>query len=126
MRILTQTEGKHEVEYILKTDLYIRVFDYGEKQVLKKFQLSPGDIRWVWMRISENYKSEDLSSCFTSFDTAINRAVYDFYATVYAFDNFEEMIKYWDEIKYIDNTKVVYKSKDPEKPKGKNWRSNII
>jgi hypothetical protein len=111
MRILEQNKKEKGVEYLVTTNIYIKVFDYGIKKILKKFRVEGGDICWCWIQIKDNSKVEEISTHPSSFEMAINKAVNNLYTTVYECSCLDEMIKEWNNIKYIDN-KITYKGKE--------------
>ncbi len=113
MRILKPNVGEEFVP-IAKQHSYVRATDSKRKQFLKEIKISPGQYTWEWLSLRADLFVDlnGIDGKYCSFDNAINRAVNDLYCTVYEFDNHEEMISKWDEIKYVDNITTVYKSED--------------
>jgi len=115
MKILKPNTG-NETESILKSNVFIMVADYKLKKILKEIKISPGQHSWEWI-IFEGGGIIDISEItvsgrYCSFDNAINKAVNDPYCSVYQFDSYEQMIKNWGLIIYIDNIKTKYKGKE--------------
>lgn len=100
------------VVYIPTNLVYIYVTDYKAKFILKKFKVRPGQHTWYWVpfdsddEIDLSQFGEDL---YYSFDRSINRAINNAYATVYMFNNMEEMVREWENITYKNNIQTVYK-----------------
>lgn len=110
MKILKPNIKEHIVP-ISKNSVYVYVMDYGAKFFLKEIKVSPGQHTWYWIPLKVD-KFIDISNTdghICTFDSAINKVVNDAYRTVYSFDNFDEMVRMWDNIKYIDNIVTVYK-----------------
>jgi len=112
MRILNPNTGE-DIVPIATSNVFVSVTDYGLKEVLKEIVVSLGQHHWEWISFSSNKPVDikDIGDRFSSFDNALNRGVNDLYTTVYEFQNFDEVIREWDSIKYIDNIKTVYKAK---------------
>ncbi len=110
MRILSPNTSENIVP-ISKKNVYVYAIDYGHKFLLREIKIAPGHHTWYWVPLRQDgvIDISDMGSNSCSFDNAINRVVNDAYRTVYSFDNFEEMASMWNEIKYIDNIKTVYK-----------------
>lgn len=113
MIILEPNAGKEFVP-IAKQHSYVCVTDTRQKSFLKQIKISPGQYTWEWVSLrSDRFVDlEGISNRYCSFDNAVNRAVNDSYCTVYGFDNHDEMISQWDDIKYIDSITTVYKGKE--------------
>ncbi|MFA5759714.1 MAG: hypothetical protein WC942_10220 [Clostridia bacterium] len=112
MKILNQHEGEG-TEYLLKTHTYIRVYDYGDICILKGFSVNLGETRWKWVNLKKGSDNLiDMKEFYTTFDAAINRATNDMYSTVYEFSSFDAVIRNWDDIKYINSIKKVFKGSD--------------
>jgi hypothetical protein len=111
MDILKPNTGEERVP-ICVLDFYIMVMDYGEIKFLKDVKIGPGQHSWEWLSFKPD-KTLDISNIngnYCTFDNAINRAVNDMYCTVYNFKNFQELIKNWENIKYVSSINTVYKS----------------
>ena len=105
-------EGK-EVEYIDKSQVYVKVTDYNEISILKEIIISPGQHTWYWVPIKPS-KTIDLTMLdggkYCTFEWAINRAVNDCYCTVYSFNDMDELMKKWVDVKYQDTIKTLYRT----------------
>jgi hypothetical protein len=111
MRILHPNVGKENV-MILKSHLYVYVTDYKARFFLKEIKVSPAQFVWCWVNFQAG-KTIDLTEKNGnnfSFEQAINRAINDAYNTVYEFENYDELVREWDNIKYIDNITTFYQS----------------
>ena len=116
MKILNPHEkiSGEEYTYIVKDHIFVRVTDYNQKKILKKFVLQNSVPTWYWESIKKDsvtIEMKDVCSKISSFDDAINRAINDMYSTVYEFENIDEMIKNWNNIVYVDNIAVKYRGK---------------
>ena len=112
MRILKPNVGGNFVP-IFKQHIYVCAKDTKQKLILKEIKIGPAQHSWEWISLRSDciINLEGTSNGkYCSFNNAINRTVNDMYSTVYVFDNHEEMISRWDDIKYIDNITTVYKS----------------
>ena len=112
MRILKPNVGEEFVP-IFKQHIYVCAKDTKQKLILKEIKLGPAHHSWEWISLrSDHMVNLECASSgrYCSFDNAINRSVNDMYSTVYEFDDHEEMISNWDNIKYVDNITTVYKS----------------
>jgi hypothetical protein len=100
-----------QVLCIAKYDIYVSVTDYGEKRILREIIVAPGNHIWQWISLKEDKPIDigDRENSYTKFDDAINRMVRDNYSTVYAFDNFKEMVNHWNEITYKDKIVTIYR-----------------
>ena len=112
MRTLEPKIGdqKHvKVEYIVASHIYAKITDYGEISLLREVLLGPGNSIWVWI-VMKNDTPIDVyhSHKIRTFNEAINRFVNDLYCTVYEFKDFNEMLRNWDNIKYINGIGTVY------------------
>ena len=111
MRILEPNNGR-EIVPISVHHIYIQATDTHRKLLLKEIKIGPAQHSWEWIDFRTN-RLVDLSGIgdrYCSFDNAINRSVNDLYCTVYEFENFEEAVKNWGNIKYTDNITTVYSS----------------
>lgn len=115
MRIFNPNVGK-EIVPIVKNHAYMYITDYGIKALLKEIKIGPGQHTWYWIKMDPNrfIDISEINGYYCSFDNAINRAVNDPYCTVYGFDNYDEMIKCWEKIVYIDKITTVYKGDKKE------------
>ena len=111
MRILQPNTGKENV-MILKNHLYVYITDYKTRFFLKQIKIMPGQILWHWIpfKVDKIIDLTENHNLTCSFEIAINKAVNDAYSTVYEFEDYDEMVKHWDDIKYVDNITTVYKS----------------
>ena len=113
MRILEPNNGTAFVP-IAKQHVYVCATDTKQKMFLKEIKIGPAQHTWEWV----NFKTDrfvDLSGIsdrYCSFDNAINRAVNDLYCTVYELENFDEVFRNWDDIKYVDSIVTIYKSEE--------------
>ncbi len=111
MRIL-QPNTEEELVPIYKQHIYVSVTDFGLICFLKEIIVGPGQHSWEWIPLKAD-KSLDISGIdnkYRSFDYAINRAVSDLYCTIYEFKDFKEVVDKWEDIKYVDYIKTVFKS----------------
>ena len=119
MRILDYNilDNNTQICYINRYEIYVSITDYGLKKLLKEVVVSPGQHIWHWIPLKEekaiNLGEEGLT--YSSFDEAINREVRDNYAIVYVFENYNEMMKHWNEIVYKDKKLTIYQGADEEK-----------
>jgi hypothetical protein len=93
--------------------------DYGRKYILKEIKIEAGKHTWMWISF-DSQEVLDISNLYNnnkicSFDNAINRSINDLYCTVYEFDNFDEMIKNWNKIRYESNITTTYKGEKNKK-----------
>lgn len=100
--------------YIIKSNVYVLIMDYGQIRFLKEIRIAPGQRTWYWIKLEENtcIDISNMNGKSCSFDYAINRAVNDPYCTVYEFDSYAEMIKNWNKIKYRSTIKTTYKQEE--------------
>ena len=113
MRILNPNTGQEFIP-INKHHSYVSAMDTRWKLFLKEVKIGPGQHTWEWISLRTD-RCVDLSGIndkYCSFDNAINRAVNNPYITVYEFSDHEEMIKEWDNIKYVDSITTIYKSEE--------------
>jgi len=113
MKILHPNTGQEFVP-IVKYHLYVSVMDTGLKRFLKEIKIGPGQHTWYWVSFMPDrfIDLDGIDNSYCTFDNAINRTVNDAYCTVYEFENYEQMIKVWDEIRYVDNITTCYKEKN--------------
>jgi len=111
MRILNPNTGE-EIVPVVTNNIFVSVTDYGLKAFLKEIIVSHGQHHWEWVPFNSNKPVDILGigDRFSSFDNALNRGVNDLYATVYEFNDFDEIVRQWDNIKYVDNIKTIYQS----------------
>lgn len=112
MKILEPNTGQ-EFAPIMKQHAYAFIGDTKQKFFLKEINIALGQHTWEWISLRSDrfIDIRAIGDRYCTFDNAINRAVNDPYCTVYEFDSSEEMIKNWNDIKYIDNIKTIYKGK---------------
>ncbi len=113
MQILSPNAGSGTV-FINKDRIYLSITDYGARSILKEIKTVPWLNQWCWIDLAANRPldlSEKRGNNY-SFDHAINRKVNDVYCTVYQFEDFAELCRHWDDIKYIDAITTVYKAKE--------------
>ena len=111
MKILRSDTGEKSVP-ILKQHTYVSITDFGLICFLKEVKIGPAQHSWEWVSVVSD-KCLDISKIgnkYCSFDYAINRAVNDMYCTVYEFNNFKEVADRWEDIKYEDCIRTIYKS----------------
>lgn len=121
MDILQPNNGK-EVQYIISSNIYIKVWDYGKKTLLTNLKIpyaktsfeGIGKSTWTWLNLTEGSCTDLSESSWASFDDAINKAVNNPYCTIYVFDTYEDMAKHWGDIKYVETITTTYKSKKNE------------
>jgi len=113
MIVLNPNTGE-EIVAVVKNHVFVYVTDYGLKAILKEIVVGPGQHHWEWIAFSVNKPVDisDIGNRFSSFDNALNRNVNDLYCTIYEFQDFNEMIHEWDSIKYVDNIKTIYTTKE--------------
>jgi hypothetical protein len=113
MKILNPNSGS-ETECIPKSDIYVRVTDYGSKYILKSIKVQPGQYTWYWVPFISSgiIDISNIGGKFCTFDFAINRAVNDAYSTVYSFNTLDGFIKQWEVIKYIESISTTFKGED--------------
>lgn len=112
MKILKPNNGERVIQ-IPKNCIYLQVTDYKSRFLLKRVKIAEGHHTWAWIPLKldgEFDLTEFGEDRFFSFDNAINLAVNNLYATVYQFDNWEELCKEWNNIEYQNNITTVYKS----------------
>jgi hypothetical protein len=97
---------------ISKNDFYVRITDFKTIQFLKEIKIGPGQHTWEWISFKANnfIDLNNIDNNYCTFNNAINRSINNLYCTVYKFKNIEEMMKNWDEIKYVDNITTTYSS----------------
>jgi len=115
MRILKPNTGQAVVP-IAKYHVYIFATDTKNRFFLKEIKIGPAQHTWEWisLRTDRFVDLTDISDNYCSFNNAINKAVNDPYSTVYEFDNFDEVFKNWDDIKYVDSIITIYEAEDYE------------
>lgn len=115
MQILNSNTGEKTVG-VIKNHVFVYVTDYGMRAILKEIIVSFGQHHWDWIIFDANKPIDitDIGNRFSTFDNALNRAVNDSYCTIYELADFDELMREWDSVKYIDNIKTVYKSKGYE------------
>ncbi len=121
MDILKPNNGK-EVQYIISSRVYVKVWDYGTKSLLTNLSIpysktsfeGIGKSTWTWLKLIEGLCTDLSESSWRSFDDAINKAVNNPYCTVYAFDTYADMARHWDDIGYVDTITTTYKSQKDE------------
>ena len=105
-------EGK-EIEYINKSQVYVKVTDYNEISILKEIVISPGQHTWYWVAVKPS-KMIDLTMLeggkYCTFEWAVNRAVNDCYCTVYMLSDMDALMTKWENIRYQETIKTVYKT----------------
>ena len=115
MRILKPNTGK-ETESILKSNVFVMVTDYKLKKILREIKVRPGQHTCDWDAFEGNgvidMSDTVANGRYCSFDNAINKVVNDPYCTVYEFDSYEQMIKNWESIVYVDSIKTKYEGKE--------------
>ena len=113
MRILEPDTGKDH-EYIIKSHLFVRITDYGKKNLLKEIIVSPGQHSWEWISFDSQTPIDisDIGDRYSSFDNAINRSVNNIYCTVYEFDDFDDLRKNWRKVIFVDRVKTKYCGED--------------
>ena len=112
MKILKPNVNEALIQ-IPKHAVYISIADYGAMFLLKEIVIRPGHHTWFWIPLnpkSEINLSELGDQLYISFDKAINRKVNDSYSTVYSFENMNEVISEWKNIKYVDQIQTIYKA----------------
>lgn len=114
MNILKPNNGK-EIQYIANSHVYVKAWDYGKKFLLTHLKIpnmqSPlSSTVWTWLSLNEGATTDISEFSHSSFEDAINKAINNSYCTVYAFETYDEMSKYWKEIKYIDTIETTYRS----------------
>ena len=113
MRILKPNTDEKNV-LIAKYHVYIFATDTKNRFFLKEIKIGPGQHTWEWisLRTDRYIDIGSIDNNYCSFNNAINKAVNDPYSTVYEFDNFDEVFKNWDNIKYVDSIVTIYKSQE--------------
>ena len=109
MQILRPNTGE-DIVPVMTNHIFVYVTDYGFKAILKEIVIGPGHHHWEWIAFSSN-KPVDITNIgnrFSTFDNALNRAVNDLYCTIYKFVDFDEVIREWGLIMYVDNIKTIY------------------
>ena len=117
MKILEPNVKGKEIEFIEKDYIYVVIWDHGLKGMLYDISVGPGQSTWYWVPMREEHSSIDVNPAhyrYETFDGVINKTINNMYCTVYQFKTYEEMVKNWDRIKYVDRKTTVYKSKDNE------------
>jgi hypothetical protein len=114
MEVLQANNGQ-EIQYIISSHVYVKVWDYGKKLLLTHLKIpnvatSMSETIWAWIKLNEGEMTDLADSCSASFDDAINKAVNNPYCTVYEFSSYEEMIDNWEAIKYIETITTTFKS----------------
>ena len=112
MKILEPNISGQDVLYINKKDLYVKAMDYGVKKMLRHFLISPGVGTWLWITVSPDPSADiDLKDTneYQAFDKSVNKSVNDPYCTVYSFRDFNELVKEWNNVKYVETITTVYK-----------------
>lgn len=113
MKILNPNIGE-EIVQIPKYFIYVYATDYGYKYLLKEIKVNLAQHTWYWILMKEEVEIdlEGIGDKYCSFENAINKAINDAYSTVYQFENYDDMMRNWKEIKYINNIKTSYVSKE--------------
>ena len=109
MEILKQHHDDKKVD-ICVDYLYVMACDTKKIKILQMFKTSTMERIWSWVDTKTrviNY-SEDPNG---TFNDMINMAVNDMYCTVYQLEDFNEMIKEWKKIKYVDQGITIYEGK---------------
>ena len=115
---ITKKTGKQETIYINSNDIYVFVTDFGAIYLLREIKLEPGRHTWSWIPIVSKLETcIDISGVYNtdkvcSFHNAINRSINDLYCTVYQFNNFDELFKNSDKVKYKNDIKTIYLAKE--------------
>ena len=112
MKILNPNTGE-DIVLIVKNHIFVYVTDYNLKALLMEIIVAPGQHHWEWIKFNpmSHIDISDIGNRFSTFENAINNAVNDLFCTVYEFVNFDEIVKEWDLVKYIDSIKTIYKEK---------------
>lgn len=99
---------------ILKQHLYIKITDFGSISFLKEVKIMPAQHTWEWLnfRTDKLLDLSEIDNKYCTFDHAINRSVNDPYCTVYEFEDWHDAIDNFYYIKYVDDIKTIYKSKE--------------
>ena len=110
---ILNSNTKEDVVLIIKNHTFLYVTDYNLKALLIEIVVAPGQHHWEWVKFSpiDYIDISDIGNRFSTFENAINNAVNDIYCTVYEFVDFDEVVKEWDSVKYIDNITTIYKEK---------------
>ncbi len=114
MRRLSPNTGDGTVP-VDKHHVFVYMTDYGRKALLVEIIVGPGQHHWDWVELRLNANSViDISGIgdrYSTFDNALNRAVNDSYCSVYEMDDFNELIREWENIEYnADSITTVYSS----------------
>ena len=124
MRTLKPTieGGPAETKLINSNHVYILITDYGRKKILRHILIEPGLSTWHWISMEESISIDLRPGHYQirSFDAAINRAINDLYCTVYEFAHYKDMVISWENIKYIDDIKRIYKEDKESLPLKEN------
>jgi len=117
MKILEpNVEGK-EIEFIGTDQIYIAVWDHGLRFILYHISTGPGQSTWYWILMKEGSSPIDINplhyKCET-FDEIINKTINNMYCSVYQFKEYKDMVKNWDNIKYIEKKTTLYKAKEKD------------
>jgi hypothetical protein len=113
MKMLKPNTGEKIVP-IAKYHVYVFATDTKNRFFLKELKIAPGHHTWEWVSLRTD-RFIDISSIgdnSCSFENAINKAVNDPYSTVYELENFNELFKSWDDIKYVEGITTIYKCED--------------
>ena len=115
MKILNSNTGE-DIVPVATNHVFVYVTDYGLKAILKEIVVDLGQHHWEWIAFSSNKPVDisDIGNRFSTFDNALNREVNDVYCTIYEFQDFNEVIREWDSIKYVDNIKTIYKAEEKD------------
>lgn len=113
MRILNPGKDEQCI-YIPKNNVYVYVNDFGLKFMLKEIKIDIGQHTWYWidMREDKYIDISEIKGVYCTFENAINRAVNNPYSTVYQFESYAAAMGQWEEIKYVDEVKTVYKGEE--------------
>ena len=113
MKILNPNTGKNRVP-ILINHVYVSISDYGTKLLLKEIKINIGQHTWYWIEMKERLPIDisGINDSYCTFNNAINRSVNNPYCTVYEFDSYDDMIRGWEDIKYIANIETMYEGKE--------------
>jgi hypothetical protein len=110
-RVLNPNTGD-DIVPIAMNNIFVSITDFGQITLLREIIVSPGQHHWEWMVINSNKPVDisDIGNRFSSFDNAINRSINDPYCTVYESSHFNEIIRNWDNLVYVDVITTIYKA----------------
>jgi len=115
MKILEPNVKGKEIEFIEKDQIYVVVWDHGLKAKLYNISVGPGQSTWYWVSMKEGPVLIDVNPAhyrYETFDEIINKTINNMYCTVYQFKTYKDMIRNWDNIKYIDKKTTIYKAEE--------------